>query len=258
MLSSGAIASTELVIRGSLIEESYSLFRQWDFAASQAENMAQLARSNVISARSESWNKKVLSEFRRRFDVEDRDRGLALLAHQGCALDVWRPLLLWHLFRSDVLLRDFMTNWLFDQYSQGVSVVRAPDVWPYLDELHTRGLTIGAWSHKTVTRVASQLLHFAADFGLMTGRLAREFASYHLPDESFLYLLHAMVELQPNAREVVHSPDWRVFLMDADDVERELFRLHQFRRVHYEVAGSLAQLKLPCASAADYVREMLT
>ena len=35
--------------------------------------------------------------------------------------------------------------------------------------------------------------------------------------------------------------------MDADDVERELLRLHQFRRLHYEVAGSLAQLDLPAA-----------
>jgi hypothetical protein len=44
--------------------------------------------------------------------------------------------------------------------------------------------------------------------------------------------------------------------MDATDVELELFRLHQFRKLHYEVAGSLARLKLPAASAADFVREM--
>ena len=44
--------------------------------------------------------------------------------------------------------------------------------------------------------------------------------------------------------------------MDASDVERELLRLHQFRKVHYEVAGSLAQLKLPCGSSLDYVREL--
>jgi hypothetical protein len=44
--------------------------------------------------------------------------------------------------------------------------------------------------------------------------------------------------------------------MDASDVERELLRLHQFRKVHYEVAGSLAQLKLPHGSPADYAREL--
>ena len=87
--------------------------------------------------------------------------------------------------------------------------------------------------------------------------VTREFASYRLPDESFLYLLHAMIDLQPNANQVVHSTDWRMFFMDAGDVERELFRLHQFRRVHYEVAGSLAQLKLPFNSVSDYAREMV-
>ena len=36
-----------------------------------------------------------------------------------------------------------------------------------------------------------------------------------------------------------------MFLMRPSDVERELLRLHQFRKLHYEVAGSLVQLSLP-------------
>ena len=90
----------------------------------------------------------------------------------------------------------------------------------------------------------------------MRGHTRREFTSYHLPEDAFLYLLHVMSEVQPNAHAVVHSPDWRMFLMDVSDVERELFRLHQYRRVRYEVAGTLAQLTLPCASAAAFVEEM--
>ena len=45
-----------------------------------------------------------------------------------------------------------------------------------------------------------------------------------------------------------------MYLMDASDVERELLRLHQFRKVRYEVAGSLAQLKLPHASSVQYAK----
>jgi hypothetical protein len=47
-----------------------------------------------------------------------------------------------------------------------------------------------------------------------------------------------------------------MYFMVPADVERELLRLHQFHKLHYEVAGSLAQLKLPCASLADYAREL--
>ena len=47
-----------------------------------------------------------------------------------------------------------------------------------------------------------------------------------------------------------------MYLMEPADVERELLRLHQFRKLHYEVAGSLAQLKLPLRTTADYAREL--
>ena len=94
----------------------------------------------------------------------------------------------------------------------------------------------------TTARVASGLLRIAADFGLLNGGTVKEFASYHLPDESFIYLLHAIAELEPNARRMIESPEWRMYLMDAEDVEREILRLHQFRRGAYEVAGSLARL----------------
>src|SRR5690606_21772903 len=193
----------------------------------------------------------------RRFDPEGRDRNLVELAQRGCPLELWKPLLLWHMTRDEFLLRDFLVQWLYEHFTQGTLRVRAQDLWPYLRALHDKGLVAEPWKESTLKRVSSELLRIAVDFGLMRGTVTREFASYHLPDESFLYLLHAMIELQPNAREVVHSTDWRMFLMDAADVERELFRLHQFRRVHYEVAGSLAQLKLPCDSAADYARAMV-
>ena len=96
----------------------------------------------------------------------------------------------------------------------------------------------------------------ATDFDLLTGTLHKEFASYPLPEQSFIYLLHAMADVEPNAQRIIDAEDWHMFLMDASGVERELLRLHQFRKVHYEVAGSLAQLKLPHRSAADYAREL--
>jgi hypothetical protein len=47
-----------------------------------------------------------------------------------------------------------------------------------------------------------------------------------------------------------------MYLMDAADVEREILRLHQYRKLRYEFAGSLAQLSLPYGSSADYAREL--
>lgn len=258
MGGSRASVVSSFTIKGTLIEETYTVFREWDYARSRKENLDLLRRKNSVGATSASWLNDICKILHRRFDPEGRDRNLVDLAQRGCPLELWRPVLLWHVTRGEFLLRDFLVEWLYEQFTIGALRVRAEDLWPYLRALHDKGLVAEPWKESTLKRVASALLKMAVDFGLMRGTVTREFASYHLPDESFLYLLHAMIELQPNAREVVHSTDWRMFLMDAADVERELFRLHQFRRVHYEVAGSLAQLKLPCDSAADYAREMVT
>jgi hypothetical protein len=106
--------------------------------------------------------------------------------------------------------------------------------------------------------VASGLLQTAEEFGLLKGRNPKEFVSFHIPEASFLYVLHALAEAEPNARRIVEAEDWRMFLMDPSDVEKELLRLHQFKRLHYEVAGSLAQLSLPFATGAEYAEGLTT
>lgn len=249
--------STFQIIKGALIEETYVAFQNWDLSGSTADNLRNLRYANAIGAKSTNWLIEVSQVLSRRFAPDGADRTLVDLAQQGCPLELWRPILLWHMAQTDVLLRDFYVKWLYPRFRQGIQVLRAQDLLPHLQAYYDNGLVQEPWKESTQKRVASGLLRIAADFGLLRGKVTREFVPYHLPEESFLYLLHAMAERQPNAHKIVHSTDWRMFLMDAADVERELFRLHQFRRVHYEVAGSLAQLKLPCDSAADYAREMV-
>ena len=176
----------------------------------------------------------------------------------GCSGDLWKPLLLFHMTRDEFLVRDFLVRWLYPLYVEGAYRLHTEDVVAYLTSLAEKeGIEwLGKWTDSTKTRVASGLLRMATDFGLLTGKVSKEFASYHLPDESFVYLLHAMADVEPNARRIVDAEDWHMYLMDSSDVERELLRLHQFRKVHYEVAGSLARLELPCGSSADYARSL--
>ena len=254
--SRATVVSSFTIIKGSLIDETYAAFQSWKLDRGKAENLRRLRESGAIGSTSNSWIRDVYKVINRRFDPAGRDRPLVELAQAGCDRDVWKPLLLWHMTRDEFLLRDFLANWLYDRFVEGTYRIRAADVVPYLRRLRRRrGIQVsGDWSEATTSRVASGLLRMAADFGLLTGTLVKGFTSYHLPEESFLYLLHAMAETEPNARKIVNSPDWHMYLMSAPDVEGELLRLHQFRRVHYEVAGSLAQLTLPCRSAIDYAR----
>ncbi len=253
------VVSSFTVIKGTLIEPTYQAFQHWDLAQTKKANLDRLKATDPLGMGNANWWRDLAKVINRRFAPSGRDRALVELAMAGCPLHTWKPLLLWHLTRDEFLVRDFLVNWLFPLHAEGTWRVRTDDLHPYLAGLHHRDeLEMkDAWSRNTTERVASGLLRLAADFDLMTGTLAREFIPYHLPDPALIYLLHAMKEQQPNAHQLVHAPDWRMYLMDPDDVQRELFRLHQYQLIHYEVAGSIAELRLPCATALDYARQEL-
>lgn len=249
------ISSTS-IIRAGLVEQTYAALRDWNLASSKADNIKRLSQAATVSAVSESWRRDILQAISRRLDPGGRDISLTKLAQCGFALEDWKPLLLWHITRDEYLLRSFLVDWLFEARASGKSSVTADDVEVFLRSKDITKRTKSRWQPVTVRRLSNALLQNALDFGLAVGTARKEFASYHLPEASFVYLLHAMADGELNARRIVDSKDWRMYQMDTSDVERELLRLHQYRKVHYEVAGSLAQLKLPSDSSAAYAQEL--
>lgn len=251
------VVSSFSIIKGALISETYTVFERWDFSRTKRENIDQLKAEDFVGAGNANWLLNLGWVLNRRFDPAGRDRGLVLLAKNGCSLAEWKPLLLWHMTRDEFLLRDFLTNWLFPAFEAGVFRMKVSDVLPYLEGIGKRGaVTEHTWTPRTSRSVAAGLLKLAADFELLKGGLNKEFASYHLPERSFLYLLHAIREDIPSPAKAISSPDWRLFLMRPSDVERELLRLHQFRKLDYQVAGSLVQLSLPARNAFAYAEGM--
>jgi len=250
--------ATFTIIKGTLISETYRAMQCWDLDATRAENIRTLRYENPIGISNANWLNNVVKALSRRFAPEGRDLPLVLLAKGGLALDQWKPLMLWHMTRDEFLVRDFLISWLYPQYVEGAYRVRTSDLYPYLSELPKRGvLETEGWSENTLKRVATGLLRLAVDFGLLTGKVVHEFSSYHLPEESFIYLLQAEAESGTTGRGIIQSEDWRMYLMDGDDVEREVMNLHQYRKVHYEVAGSLASLDLPHRTLVDCAKEMV-
>jgi hypothetical protein len=224
--------------------------------ASFEENLKRASELNTPAADNEGWLKEVIATISSRWRSESRLPTLIELA-QRASFDVWRPCVLWHIGQGDELYYRFATEWLFDEYEAGAYQLRTADVMPFVEEVMlSRASGKKALSEYGLKRAARDLLRMASDFGLLKGSPLREFNSHHLPEESFLYLLHTMYEEHGNAYDLVHSTDWRLFLMNTADVERELLRLHQFRKLRYEVAGSLVDLALPCNSAAEFVEEM--
>ena len=256
--SRARVASSFTIVKGALINETYAVLAAWDLTRSKRENLDRLRRENFVGARTATWLRDLAKVLNRRLDPEGRDRALVMLAQSGCDLLEWKPILLWHITRDEFLLRDFLQNWLFPAYDSGVSRVNPAEVREYLRGTAKRGgVTEHAWSETTLERVAAGLLKMAVEFGLLRGKAVKTFNAHSLPDRSFLYLLHVLREAHPNPRKIIEAPDWRMYLMRPGDVEHEILRLHQFHKLDYQVAGSIAQMKLPCATSAQYAERMV-
>ena len=250
-MSRADVVSSFTLIKGAMVDETWTALQSWDLDRDVTANLTALREANPFAATA-NWLRDIHKVLHRRIDPT-RDRPLILLAKSNPDREGWKPLLLWHITRDEFLLREFLTTWLWDRYVEGAYRLDTAEVTEWLRDLESRrGLS---WTESTRKRVASGLLGAAADFGLLAGTVSRRFTAYHLPESAFLYLLHAMAEIEPNARRMVNLPDWRMYRMRPEDVEAELLRLHQYRRVHYDVAGSLAQLKLPAPSLAAWVTE---
>ena len=249
--------STRLTRKGALIEETYAAFQAWELDLTIKENLQRIQETNSIGAKNEAWLREVVVTLSSRFINKPTLEPLVILAKGALPIDTWKPCLLWYIGNTDELYYRFATEWLFEEHRAGTYFIRSSDVIPFVQKL-TRGRIAsgGNLSEYGLIRAARDFLRIATDFGLLSGGAVKQFAHYHLSEESFLYILHALAEREPNASRIVQSPDWRLFLMDPADVERELFNLHQFRKLEYEVAGSLVQLKLPFRSSVDYAREL--
>ena len=246
------VVSSYTLIKGAMLDETWTTMRAWDFSSPVAANLARVCEENPFNA-SIGWRRDIRSVLHRRVDPE-RDAPLIRLAQAGLDRQVWNPLLLWHITRDEFLLREFLTTFLWDRYEEGSLYVDTAEVVGWLRGMESsRGLS---WTESTRKRVAAGLLGIAVDFGLLEGSIRRRFRPFHLLDDAMLYLLHAMTAAQPNARRVLDDPDWRMFRLRPEDLERELLRLHQLHRLHYDVAGSLVQLHLPAPSLGVFVDGM--
>ena len=57
---------------------------------------------------------------------------------------------------------------------------------------------------------------------------------------------------QPSGARLVEHPDWRLFFLPPEGVERFLFEAHQRGLLEYHAAGSVTRLSFPAPTLEEY------
>jgi hypothetical protein len=114
------------------------------------------------------------------------------------------------------------------------------------------GKTSGRWGDYTISRVARGILSTLRDFGVLQGAVKKRIAPVYLPVEAFSYIAFYLKQHQPSGTKLLELPDWKLFFLTREGVERFFFDAHQRGLLEYHVAGSVTRLTFPVSNLEEY------
>ncbi len=242
--------SQRLLAKGALIEETYQLFSRWDFGLGTDDNLKKglSGRFNTLG-----WELEVSKTIGRRVRGAPASRSLIVLVQNGLSFPDWRDC--WRLWigATEEPFSSFALHWLFGEHESGRYAVRSSDLLGYAQDVWHAHSPDRAISSVGLSRLASDLIRTAAQLGMLTGNgPSKTFAPIVLGDAVTLFYTHLIADLEGSSARVTESYLWRLAYMTPADVHSALLRLHQYKHVDYQVAGSLVQLGLPARSALAY------
>ena len=161
-------------------------------------------------------------------------------------------ILYFHAAQSDRLLHDVVIEWLVPLQGQGIIDIDVVDVQRLL----------GTGSARARPRANGQRRRPAGS-PRGSSRPSGTSASSKGPSTSgsprptsrstaFAYVMFYLKQHQPSGAKLVELPDWRLFFLPREGVERFLFEAHQRGLLEYHAAGSVTRLSFPAATLEEY------
>jgi hypothetical protein len=245
--------SSKIIKAGALIGDTKTLLAHWDIRTSVDENLDRARRDNVFGKASRSRVEDISAIFRQRYLTEHSViKALVTLVQKRFPAAGLERLFYFHSARADQLLYDVVTEILVPSHARGLVDLNAHAFQRTLAKWVDEGKTAGHWSEPTITRVAQGLLSALRDFGVLQGAVNKKIAPAHLPAEAFAYVMFYLKQRQPSGVKLIELPDWKLFFLSREGVERFLFEAHQRSLLEYHVAGSVTRLTFPAETLDEY------
>jgi hypothetical protein len=146
--------------------------------------------------------------------------------------------------RANTILADFVRQVYWARYSAGVSSVSKEDSLKFVASAVSEGRTTSRWSEATIIRVSRYLLGACADFGLLGVMRAgaRSIVSFRITPNVASVLAHDLHFKGLGDNALLHSPDWGLFGLGAEDSLGELKRLALRGELIVQSAGGLTHV----------------
>ena len=166
-----------------------------------------------------------------------------------------RAIYYWVTARCEATLHAFVIDEVYPRFLQGLWVVQVNDCVRWLKESLARADI--NWTPSVTVRVAQGMLAALRDFGILEGRARKRIAPPDLSLEAIsllAFLLHRYTGA--SGKSLLESPDWKLFLLSPNHVERLFLEAHQSGYLNYQAAGSTVRIEFPTDDLKEYVGKL--
>ena len=229
------------------------MLANWDETLSVQENLHRVRSENIFGKASRSRIEDILTIFRQRYlTSETVTLSLAHLVRGNFPREGLDRILYFYATQSDALLHDIVVR-VFSQFRvRGKVDVTVKDIQSVIVDWIATGKITTRWSEITILRVAQEVLSTLRDFGILQGASHKRLAPIYLPVEAFAYLAFYLQQSQPSGEQLLNDPEWQLFFLSHDKVERFFMEAHQHHLLEYHAAGSVIRIAFPQTSLEEY------
>lgn len=245
--------TSKIIKAGALLADTKTLLSHWDVAVAVRKNLDRIRRDNIFGKASRSRVEDILAIFRQRYLTEASvTKALVTLVQHRFPSAALDRILYFHSAKADRLLYDTVTELLLPLKSHGISDISVTDIERTLCKWVSEGKTTAQWGDSTVRRVTQGLLSTLRDFGVLAGAVNKRIAPAYLPIAAFAYVMFYLKQGQPSGARLIDLPDWQLFFLLQEGIERFLVEAHQQGLLEYHAAGSVIRLTFPVDTLEEY------
>jgi hypothetical protein len=245
--------TSKIIKAGALLPDTKMLLAHWDQKLDRRANLARMRQDNIFGKASRSRIRDILVVFRQRY-LSDPDvlKALLILVERHVPAQTLDTILYYLSMRSDALLYDAVTEVLFPRISNGQNNIHVDEMEQWIRKQVNAGKSKQPWGDETIERCAQGIMATLRDFGVLQGKVNKQIASLYLPTSSFAFIAFLLNKETRSGERLLNHPDWRLFFLSQQAVERFFLEAHQNRLLEYHAAGRVIRIDFPAKTIEEY------
>lgn len=242
---------------GALLSDMRQIVSHWSEDMAQKDPIPILAR-HLSKATMARVKDTYIHAFRPRFingSPPGAWRLAKVLEDKKAELNIIKPFYYWITARSEPPLYGFVLEVVYPHSRSIDRTIRMEDTISWLKiQLNHAGKS---WSPSVLNRVAQGIMAALRDFGILEGKVHKRIAPMNLTPQAFALIAFSLYQLGITGRELLSHPDWKLFLLNDQEVEHFFLECHSHKWLKFEVAGNIYRTEFPEVSFKEYVDEVL-